>query len=206
MVDLGGLYEVVQIFTDILPIIIILGLVGLVIGFILYMIPTNGKITKKLKGMFIVPMFAFLILSPALAGTAAVGLNIDTNTVFEGTPVTVEASGLTVGTEYTIWASGNDFTMNNITFEASRATEFIVLSTGEDSDNSFTLSIGTSTSGVASSAAATEYVSLRQADDFLPTSFFLSLIAPLIVIGLIVGLAVAILASVVKGKGSKGTL
>lgn len=107
MVDVSGLWEVVGIFLDFLPIVIMILLVALLIGFIIVLFTASGassKLAKKLN--MIVPLvFGLLLLSmvaPSMAAPAkiqAVTLSFDTPIVFSGTIINLQAKGLTQGTE-----------------------------------------------------------------------------------------------------------
>jgi hypothetical protein len=148
------------------------------------------------------PIFILLIfaVAPVNGAPQAVAITIDSNVVFGGSVATVKATGLTAATEYTLYATGNTATFNNVTFTAAQSTEFIPIPIPDETDLAFTLGISASTSGQGASSA-TYYVALTDPTGFLPTDMFLNLVVPLILIGIIVGIAVAIVGGKARGKG-----
>ena len=215
-INLDPLYQVLKIVTDIMPIGVTIGLVLFVIGLIFYMILGRGgggklvnslRIDKKmLYPMIAMTLMIFMALAMApQAGAATESFSNLPTIIYAGTTVTLEIDGLTVGTEYTIWATGNSATIANITFTASSSTQYIPFGVPSDSDNHFTLNIATSTAGVAATADATLYISLTDPGNFLLTDFFFNILVPIILILIVVGILVGIKTGVVGGgKGPKG--
>ena len=193
MADVSALFELVQLITDFLPIAIVVAVVLFLIGMIFLMIPSRGKIAGALRidKKMIVAMLGLmtLLLTSVSMAHGAVAMTVDSSVSFGGTVETLKITGLTSASEYTVWATGNSDTFTNVTFVASAATEFIPVPVIDDADG-YTLSIGTSTAGVAASASTTLYRAPRDIGDFLPIDFFFNALVPLILILVVVGLLV----------------
>jgi len=206
MVKIDPLYELVQIVTDFLPVIIVIAAVLFFISLLFMMLPSKGGITNKLRidKKMLYPMFGLMLLllssMGASGGTAAVGITVDSTVQFGGTVMTIKLTGLTVDSEYTIWASGNSQTFNNITLSASATEVFVPAPVLDDSDG-YTLSVGASTAGVAATADATLFISPRDIGDFFPIDFFFNLLVPLILILVVVGITVSFVQSKSMNKG-----
>ncbi|MHA2218891.1 MAG: hypothetical protein ACXACY_23460 [Candidatus Hodarchaeales archaeon] len=194
MVVINEIWELVGVVTDLLPVFIVLSLIGLFLFFLSRMLG-GGKLANRFRINLVIamllPFLLFTSVAPATASVDAVAITIDSNVVFGGSIATVKATGLTAATEYTLYATGNAETFNNVTFTAATATEYIPIGIPKETDLAFTLGISASTSGQGASSA-TYYVSLTEPDDFLPTGIFLDLIVPLILIGIFVGIALAV--------------
>ena len=210
MVQVDQIYQLVQLVTDLFPVFVIFSLIGLFFYLLAKMIGGKSKLGEKfdLSKKFLYPMFGILMMlamafsvGPGGASVNAVGITIDSNVIFGGSVATVKASGLTVDTEYTIWATNNAATFTNVTFTASSATMYVPIPIPAESDSAFTLNIAASTAGVAAAATASFYVSLTDPTGFLPTDLFLSLLVPIILILIIVGVVI----SIKGGMGGKNS-
>ncbi len=206
MVKIDPLYELVQIVTDFLPVIIVIAAVLLFISLLFMMLPSKGGITNKLRidKKMLYPMLGLILLLVASfgasPGNAAVGITVDSTVQFGGTIMTLKLTGLTVDQEYTIWATGNSQTFNNITLAASSTEVFVPAPVLDDADG-YTLNVNTSVAGVADSAIATLFISPRDIGDFFPIDFFFNLLVPLILILVVVGITVSFVSSRSTGKG-----
>lgn len=195
MVDIDPLYELVQLITDFLPVLIIIAVVLFFITLLFLLIPARGKLANKLRidKRMIVPMLMGLTLllsfNPA-GGAPSQAIAYDASSVFGGTVMTVELTSLTVNTEYTIAATANTATFNNVTFIASSTTEFVPVPVLDEADGYY-LNLVVSTSGQGA-ATASVWVAPRAIADFLPTEFFFDAMVPIILIVIIVGIAVAV--------------
>jgi hypothetical protein len=198
---------------------VVLALIGLFMILLARMIG-GGALAEKFnlgKRLVIAFPIVFLLLfavGPANGSVQAVAITIDSNVVFGGSVATVKATGLTAAQEYTLWATNNAVTVNNVTFTAASATEFVPIPIPDETDLAYTLNIAPTTSGNCGIGYATPanctaggdgipvtyYVALTDPAGFLPTDMFLNLVVPLILIGIIVGIAVAI----VGGKAKSG--
>lgn len=203
MADIGGLYGVLQIITDFFPIALMIGIVLLLFAMVWKMIDAatgtkKGGITSKLRldKKFIIAMIMLLTLGfGAMPAQGAVGLSLDSQTVFGGTVVTLKATGLTGATEYTVFPSGNAESIANVTFTASDSTEFIPMPVPDEADGVLSYNIAASSAGIAASADATVYVTLTDPTDFLQEDLFLNMMVPLIIIAVVVGIVVALIKS-----------
>lgn len=205
MVDIGGLFAIVQLATDLFPIAFMILIILFLMAMAFKLLEAAGaksNLAKKMrldKKMIIatLALINLLLLSTiSVAGSVqAVGLSLDSQVVFGGTIVTLKATGLTPTQEYTVFPTLNTETIRNITFTASDATEYIPVPIPDEEDGSLTLNIGSSTAGAAAASDANVFVSLSAAEDFLPFDLFINLMVPLIVISIIVGIVVAIIKS-----------
>lgn len=193
MADLSRLDELVDLVLDFLPIIILLAVVLFFIGLIFLVLPSKGKLLGRLridrKLIIAIPIFLLLLLglgaTTGQGATTAVGLNYSTSLSFGGTVMSLDVTGLTVDQEYTLWATGNSATINNVTFVASRSTHHIAVPVIDDSDG-YTWNINTSTDGIATSSLTSVFVAPRGIDEFLPTALFFAIMVPIILIVIIV--------------------
>jgi hypothetical protein len=208
MVVLNEIWEIVGIVTDFFPIFVVLALIGLFMVLLGRMIG-GGALAEKFNlgkrlviGLPVALMIMFVATAPTTGAVNAVAITIDSNVIFGGSVVTVKATGLTAATEYTLYATGNTETFNNVTFTASSSTEFVPVAMPDETDLAFTLGISASTAGQGASTA-TYYVALTDPAGFLPTDMFLNLVVPLILIGIIVGIAVAIVGGKAKSAGRR---
>jgi len=198
--------QLVDLLTGFLPFIIIFGVVLFFIGLIFKILPSNSKITKRLRidNKFLYPMLGLtLMIFMALGsgpGQATVALSLDSSLVFGDTLLTVKATGLTVDTEYTIYPSGNSATINNATFKATSSTMYIPMPTISDTDG-YTLNIGTSSAGIASAAVASLFIAPTAVDQFFPTGFFFALMVPMILILVVVAIAKGFVGGSGNGRG-----
>lgn len=202
MADIGGLYGVLQIITDFFPIALMIGIVLLLFAMVWKMLEAagvaKGGIVGKLRldKKMIIAMLSLLILGfGAMPAQGAVALQLDSQTVFGGTVITLKATGLTSATEYTIFASGNTEDIANVTFTASDSTEFIPMPVPDEGDGVLSYNIAESSLGIAAAADATVFVTLTDATDFLQEDLFLNMMVPLIIIAVVVGIVVALLKS-----------
>lgn len=202
MVDVGGLYALVQLATDLFPIAFMILIILFLLGMAFKLLQAAGgksKVADKLRldKRFVIAMLGILglLMMASVPANGAVALSLDSQTVFGGTIGTLKATGLTVATEYTVYPTLNTETIANITFTSSDTTEYIPFPIPDEADGAFQMNIGTSTAGVAASAAASVYVSLSAAEDYLPYDLFINLMVPLIVIAIIVGVVIAIVKS-----------
>ena len=208
MVNVSGIYELVQLVTDLFPVFVIFSLIGLFLFLLTKMIGGNSSIGEKFnisKKMIIAMLGLTLLLlsSFSMAGNAAEGISIDTNIIFGGSILTVEATGLTVATEYTIFATGNAAAVDNVTFIASSTTEFIPMPVPDEADRSYTLNIAASTAGIAAAAVGTRFVSLTDPTGFLPTDMFLNLLVPIILLLIIVGVVISLKTGLGGSEGGR---
>ena len=204
MADLSRLDELVDLVLDFLPILILLAVVLFFIGLIFLVLPSRGKLMGRLridKKMIIgFPILILILLGIGAApASAAVGLGYSTSLSFGGSVMSLDATGLTVDTEYTLWATNNAEALNNVTFVSSRTTHHIAVPVIEDSDG-YTWNINTSTNGEATAAAASTFIAPRAIDDFLPTALFFAIMVPIILIVIIV----AVVKGFVGGGGNRG--
>jgi len=170
------------------------------------MLPSKGGITNKLRidKKMLYPMFGILLLlvafSAAPGNASDLGITVDSTVQFGGTVMTLKLTSLTVDQEYTIWATGNSQTFNNVTLQASSTEVFIPIPVLDDSDG-YTLNINTSVAGVATGADNTLFISPRDIGDFFPIDFFFNLLVPLILILVVVGITVSFVKSKESGRG-----
>jgi len=201
MFNLDPLMQLVDLLTGFLPFIIIFGVVLFFIGLIFKILPSNSKITKRLRidNKFLYPMLGlslllFLGLGFGPVHATQVSMSLDSSLVFGDTLMTVKCSGLTVDTEYTIWASGNSATINNATFKATSSIMYIPMPTISDTDG-YTLLLAQSSAGVSvnttatSTAGASLFIAPTAVDQFFPTGFFFALMVPMILILVVVAIA-----------------
>lgn len=209
MADISALLELVQFLTDLAPIVIIIIAILFVLGLAFDMLPTRSRLAKGLridKKMIIATLAitSFLFLGLATTpGHGAVAMKVESVVTFGGLTETVKVTGLTVDTEYTIWATNNAETFNNVTWVASKSTMFVPIPSIDDSDG-YTLNIATSTAGAAAAATATLYRSPRDIADFLQISFFFNALVPILLIVIVVGLLVSVRDSFKSGTGESG--
>lgn len=201
MQDVSGLYALVALVLNLWPIAVMIGIVVLFIALFFRLLDAAGsgsKVSKALridKKLIIAMLSVFTLLMTAMAAQGAVGLTLDTQTVYGGSNAALKATGLTSGTEYTVYATGNTETIANYTFTASTSTHYLPVPIPDESDGAFTYNIAASTSGIAASADASVYISLTDPTDFLQTDLFLNIMVPLIIIAIVVAVVVQVLKS-----------
>ncbi len=208
MASIGRLDELIDLILDFLPILILLAVILFFIGLVFLVLPSKGKLMGRLRidKKMVYPMLAILLflgifmsVAPVAGSPNAVGLSYSTSLNFGGTVMSLDATGLTVSQEYTLWATNNAQTLNNVTFVAERTTHHIAVPVIEDSDG-YTWNIASSSNGVATSANASVFISPRTVDDFLPTALFFAVMVPIILIVIIVG----VVKGFVGGSGRRG--
>jgi len=210
MFDLSGIYGLISLVTGFFPFLLVISLILLFIAGILSLFPNRSKLTRALRidKYFVVPL---ILLSLAFAGgqpgsaTAFGTLTVDGGgQLFGGSVATLKVTGMTVGSEYTIYATNCAAGFTNITFISTAATQYIPVGVPNEADKAFTWNIDASTSGAtAGTTAATLFVSLSDPTPLLPTDLLFTLMVPIIIFALMVYVVRTIVKSGFGGSGKK---
>jgi len=207
MVNFDPLSEINAVFSALFPVLLGIVLLLFVMGLIFSLLGAkNSRFGKMFR--LVVPM-AFLM--PLLLLSASPGSGAVTSTgsmsavtltipseIFVGSPVTIEARGLTSATDYIIFNT-HDATPNPIIFTSSGTKAFLTTSFPSEGDLTFVLKIATyngTAQATGETGDASVIVNLVDASTRLPIDSFLDFMVPLVIIGVVFAVVAGIIGSV----------
>jgi len=204
MVDFTPLNEILDVFSQLFPVILGIVLFLFVVGLIFALLGAkDSKFARMFKLAFPMLMLGLIIFASASVqakteSVNALALTIPTE-IYVGTPTTVKVSGLTSGTDYVLFNT-HDATPTPIVFTASSTKAFLTTSWPAEGDNNFLLKLidwnGT-TPNTNEAGSVTVVVNLVDASTRLPIDAFFDLMVPLIIIGVVFALVAGFIGTII---------
>ena len=202
---LKGLYS--SLVNTFLPIIMMLFIFGIILGLLvgggfflksvlnLAYSPTHN-IRKVRLGFLAVPLLLLLAMSMSLQGGHAatnitgVTATVGADSVMVGVPFTVQIEGLTAASTYAVRATHSAGNITRWITPSSTTANVDFIFESVDSDDQVPIYVYSTSSGSILHNATTYppttiYVQLSEPNDYIDSSFFLLVVVPLVIIGIV---------------------